>query len=87
MNPHYNESASRLVSTLQLSRKQQQLLLPIPYFLVTFILPEALRPLARSNQKTIYHVLFRAALKALLTLAHDPRFVGRQIGMIGVLHT
>jgi len=50
-------------------------------------LPEALRPLARSNQKTIYHVLFRAASKALLTLARDPRFVGGQIGMIGVLHT
>lgn len=31
---------------------------PSPIFLVTFILPEALRPLARSNQKTIYHVLF-----------------------------
>jgi hypothetical protein len=54
---------------------------------VTFILPEALRPLARSNQKTIHHVLFRAASQALLTLAHDPRFVGGQIGMIGVLHT
>lgn len=67
--------------------QQQQLLLPVPHFLVTFTLPEELRTLARSNQKTIYHLLFRAASQALLKLAQDPRFVGGQVGMVGVLHT
>ncbi len=67
--------------------QQQQLLLPIPYFLVTFTLPQELRAVARSNQKLIYNLLFRAASKALLKLAQDPRFVGGRVGLVGVLHT
>src|SRR5437899_369428 len=66
---------------------QQQLLLPVPHFLVTFTLPEELRAVARSNQKTIYHLLFGAASQALLKLAQDPRFVGARLGLVGVLHT
>jgi hypothetical protein len=66
---------------------QQSLLLPTPYFLVTFTLPAELRPLARSNQKIIYNLLFRASAAALLKLAQDPRFIGGTLGMVGVLHT
>jgi hypothetical protein len=62
-------------------------LLPTHHFLVTFTLPAELRSLARSNQKTIYNLLFRAASQALLQLAQDPRFCGGLIGMVGVLHT
>jgi hypothetical protein len=68
-------------------QRQQQMLLPVPYFMVTFTLPEELRALARSNQKAIYNLLFRTAAAALQQLAQDPRFVGGQIGMIGVLQT
>ncbi len=46
-----------------------------------------MRPLARSNQKTIYNLLFRASGAALLQLAQDPRFIGAHLGMVGVLHT
>jgi hypothetical protein len=67
--------------------KQQSLLLPVAHFLVTFTLPAELRALARSNQKTIYNLLFRASAQALQQLAQDPRFVGARIGMVGVLHT
>ncbi|SRR6266498_4346487 len=67
--------------------QQQNLLLPINYFLVTFTLPQELRALARSHQKLIYNLLFRTSSAALLKLAHDPRFVGGQIGMVGVLQT
>ena len=67
--------------------QQQQLLLPVPHFLVTFTLPAELRALARSHQKTVYHILFRASSAALMKLAQDPRFVGGQIGMVGVLQT
>jgi hypothetical protein len=67
--------------------KQRSLLLPIHHFLVTFTLPAELRALARSNQKTIYNLLFRASSQALLQLAQDPRFVGARLGMVGVLHT
>ena len=66
---------------------QQNLLLPIHHFLVTFTLPEQLRALARSHQKLIYNLLFRASAAALLQLAQDPRFVGGRLGMVGVLHT
>jgi len=66
---------------------QQSLLLPIPHFLVTFTLPAELRTLARSQQKTIYNLLFRTSSQALLQLAQDPRFVGARLGLVGVLHT
>ena len=67
--------------------KQQAWLLPVPYFLLTFTLPAALRPLARQQQKLFYHLLFRASAAATQQLARDPRFIGGQIGLVGVLHT
>jgi len=66
---------------------QQTLLLPVPYFLLTFTLPAQLRPIARQNQKLIYNLLFRASAQATQQLARDPHFVGGQIGLVGVLHT
>lgn len=67
--------------------KQQDLRLAVPYFMVTFTLPSELRKLARRQQKLIYNLLFRTSAEAAQQLALDPRFVGGQIGMIGVLHT
>ena len=67
--------------------KQQDLLLPVPYFLVTFTLPAQLRALARQNQRQLYSLLFRSSATALQQLAADPRFLGGQIGMVGVLQT
>ena len=55
--------------------------------MVTFTLPEELRSLARSHQKLMYDLLFRCSAAALQDLAQDPRFVGGQIGMVGVLQT
>jgi len=66
---------------------QQELLLPVPYFLLTFTLPAGLRDVVRSNQKCMYNLLFRTSAAATQELARDPRFVGGQIGLIGVLHT
>src|SRR5215469_11942087 len=51
--------------------KQKDLLLPVNYFLVTFTLPEELREVARSNQKVVYDILFRASSEALQELASD----------------
>ena len=67
--------------------RQHELLLPVPYFMLTFTLPEAVRPVARSHQRLIYDVLFRTSAAATQQLAADPRFIGGQIGMVGVLHT
>lgn len=67
--------------------KQKELLLPVTYFMATFTLPDSIRQLARSNQKLIYNILFRASAEALQELAHDPRFIGGMIGMIGILQS
>jgi hypothetical protein len=67
--------------------EQQALLLPVPYFLVTFTLPSELRAIARAHPETIYPLLFRTSAAALQQLAQDPRFLGGQIGMLGVLQT
>jgi hypothetical protein len=67
--------------------QQQDWLLPVPYFMVTFTLPQPLRKLARSHQRLIYDLLFRCSAAALQALAQDPRFVGADIGLIGVLQT
>jgi hypothetical protein len=66
---------------------QQTFLLPAPYFLLTFTLPAALRKFARQHQRLFYDLLFRASAAATQALARDPRFLGGQIGLIGVLHT
>lgn len=66
---------------------QQELLLPAPYFLLTFTLPSELRNLAFRHQKLIYDLLFHASSQAAHKLAGDPHFIGGQIGMVGVLHT
>jgi len=67
--------------------KQEDLLLPTPYFMLTFTLPEGLRRVARSHQKLFYNLLFRTSAAATQKLAQDPRFIGGQVGMVGVLHT
>lgn len=67
--------------------RQHDLRLPVPYFLVTFTLPQSLRSLARTEQKAVYNLLFRSAAQSLQQLAQDSRFVGGQIGMVGILQT
>ena len=67
--------------------QQRTLLLPVPYFLVTFTLPEELRPVARAHQHCLSHLLFQTSAAALQALTLDPHYLGGQIGMVGVLHT
>jgi hypothetical protein len=68
-------------------QEQQDLLLPVPYFMLIFTLPAALGEVARSHQSIFYNLLFRASADAAQRLAQDPRFVGGQLGLVGVLHT
>jgi hypothetical protein len=67
--------------------EQHALLLSVPYFLVTFTLPSELRAIARQHPETIEALLFHTSAAALQQLAQDPRFLGGQIGMLGVLQT
>ena len=66
---------------------QQDMLLPVPYFMLTFTLPAALCEIVRSNQNLLYNLLFRISAAATQHLAKDPHFVGGQIGLVGILHT
>ena len=68
-------------------REQQALLLPAPYFLLTFTLPAELRSVAQQHPRLIYNLLFRASAAAAEELARDPRFIGGQLGLIGILQT
>jgi hypothetical protein len=67
--------------------KQQALLLPIPYFLLTFTVPAGLNELARTHQRLFYDLFFKTSAAATQQLAHEPRWIGGQIGMVGVLQT
>ncbi len=63
------------------------LLLPVPYFLVTFTLPEPLRGWVRSHPAQGLNALFATSAQALQDLAQNPRRLGASLGMLGVLHT
>jgi hypothetical protein len=67
--------------------KQQNLLLPVQYFLLTFTLPAGFNEVVRAHQSLLYDLLFKTSAAATQQLAQDPRFIGGQIGMVGVLHT
>lgn len=73
--------------TTEWIEKQKEFLLPVDYFFVTFTLPDPLRQFARGRQEIIYSLLFAASSAALKELARDKRFLGGEIGMIGVLQT
>lgn len=62
--------------------------LPGPHFLLTFTVPETLRPFIRSHQRLAYQALLQASATALKRLATDERFIGTDLpGFTGVLHT
>jgi hypothetical protein len=70
-----------------LQRQQQRLLLPTPYFLATFTGPEPLRMFIRSHLQITLDLFFAASSQALQDLAANPRRLGAQLGLLGVLHT
>ena len=64
---------------------RQKRILPVHHFHVVFTLPSQLRPLARSNPKLVYDLLFKAVSQTLLTLGKDR--LGAVLGITAVLHT
>jgi hypothetical protein len=65
--------------------RQQNKLLPTPYYMVTFTLPSELRNTAWRNQSIVYEMLFKAAFEALQTVAKNN--FKMKLGMTMVLHT
>jgi hypothetical protein len=64
-------------------------ILPVHYFHLVFTIPSELHSLARNNRAKIFALLFRSAADTLLTLAADPKWLGKdaQLGITAVLHT
>ena len=67
--------------------KNNSLLLPVNYFMVTFTLPEDLRQFARSNQKLFYNLLFKCSAQSMESLSSNSKYVGGKPGYLGILHT
>src|SRR4029434_4523085 len=74
--------------TRQWLQKQFERHLPTHHFLITFTVPEKLRPFIRKNQRAAYSALFKSSSEAIKKLAPDPHYIGANLpGFFGVLHT
>ena len=68
-------------------RKQLGKLLPVPYFMVTFTLPEQLRPVMFGNREAM-ELFFKCSAEALRELLADPKRTGfAQSGFFGVFQS
>lgn len=74
-------------NTSQWIDRQQNKLLPVLYFMVTFTLPFQLRSLARQHQKEIYSIFFSCVASTLKDFGLNPKHLGAEIGMTMLLHT
>jgi hypothetical protein len=66
---------------------REQELLATDYFHVVFTVPHELNLLAQDNPRQFYHLLFTASAATLLEIAADPKHLGAEIGVLGILHT
>jgi len=67
--------------------RQQQKLLPVTYFMVTFTLPYEIRNWVWHHQRLCYSVLFEAAVDTLNTFAGNDKKLAGSLGLTAVLHT
>ena len=68
--------------------KQASKLLPVQHFVVTFTVPEELRPLLRAHPEVGYHAIFSAGSETIRRLLKNPKNLGSdRVGFLGVLHT
>lgn len=72
-------------ATTQWLDRQREKLLPVDYFMVTFTLPAALRPLAQVQPHAVYSALFTAAAETLKGFGE--RKLKAELGLCAVLHT
>ena len=69
------------------SARQQARRLPVPYFMLTFTVPESLRWFFLRYDRVAYSALFAAVSAAIKELFADPKHFGGQPGFTAVLHT
>ncbi len=66
---------------------QEEKLLPVPYFLWTFTVPQALHPAFKNEPKLLQDLLFNLSFEALQAVADRPEVLGGKLGAVAVLHT
>ena len=69
------------------AERQRARLLPLPYRMITFTIPEGLRRVFRSHQRIGYAMLFRCGAETLQAVGGEAKYLGGRLGMLGVLHT
>lgn len=62
-------------------------LLPVPYYHVTFTLPNMVNPLVPFNKELFYELIFDSSSQTLLKFGRDPKWLGAMIGFYGILHS
>jgi len=67
--------------------RQRAKLLPVDYYLITFTLPEALRPLVFDHQREAYDRLIRLSWQTLAQFGLRDRELEGDLGATAVLHT
>jgi hypothetical protein len=80
--PHCQHHESQQWLERQLKRQ-----VPATYFLVTFTLPAALRPLAWAHQRLLYDLMTRCSWETVQTFTHNDLQLQGNAGAITVLHT
>ena len=89
----YNSCRNRHCPTCQGHKTKQWIdarvkeLLPTSYFHVVFTIPHELNPFCLRYSKEIYATLFKTAWETLKQFSQNPKHLGADMGMIGVLHT
>ena len=67
--------------------RQQQKLLPVDYYLITFTVPRQLRPFIWHHQKWAYKTLFDCAVATLQSFFERDKRLSGNAGLTAVLHT
>jgi len=89
----YNSCRNRHCPKCQAQARERWLaareceLLATNYFHAVFTVPHELNVLALENPRLFYDLLFTASAQTLLEIASDPKHLGAEIGVIGILHT
>jgi len=56
--------------------------------MITFTVPQSIRPFMRTHQKQVYSALFKASSQSIKKPAKDKKHIGGDIaGFTGILHT
>src|SRR2546421_9847962 len=89
----YNSCRNRHCPKCQAQARERWLmarereLLATSYFHVVFTVPHELNVFALENPRLFYDLLFTASAQTLLKIASDPKHLGAEVGVIGILHT